>query len=66
MPGRRAGICFQLSSGSQEYRCVTERGFLDHNHRRRHSDLDYGTPATLAANCVLQDSATLILQDTDP
>jgi len=52
--------------GSREDRWATGRELLDHNHRRRHSDSDYRPPVILATNCVLQDSAALVLQNTDP
>ena len=49
----------ELFLGLEDARWVIDRWRLDDNHQRRHSALDYQTPAAFAANCVLQDSATL-------
>jgi transposase InsO family protein len=46
-----------------EARWVIDRWRLDYNHQRRHSSLDYQTPAAFAANCDLNDSATLHRSD---
>ena len=48
-----------LFLGLEDARSVIDRWRLDYNHQRGHSALDYQTPAAFAANCVLQDSATL-------
>ncbi|MEO2033715.1 MAG: integrase core domain-containing protein, partial [Planctomycetaceae bacterium] len=52
--------------GLEDARWVIDRWRLDYNHQRRHSALDYQTPAAFAANCVLQDSATLNPSDHSP
>ena len=49
----------ELFLGLEDARWVIDRWRLDYNHRRPHSALDYQTPAAFAANCVLEDSATL-------
>jgi transposase InsO family protein len=42
-----------------EARWVIDRWRLDYNHHRRHSALEYQTPAAYAAGCVQQDFAPL-------
>ena len=42
-----------------ELRYVVERWWMDYNHYRPHSSLDYMSPAAFAASCVGPDSATL-------
>ena len=49
----------ELFLGLADARWVIDRWRLDYNHRRPHSALGYQTPAAFAANCVLEDSATL-------
>jgi len=56
----------ELFLGLEDARWVIDRWRLDYNHQRRHSALDYQTPAAFAANCVLQDSATLSPPDHSP
>jgi putative transposase len=49
----------ELFLSLEEARWVIDRWRLDYNHHRRHSALDYETPAAYAARCVQQDFATL-------
>jgi putative transposase len=49
----------ELFLGLADARWVSDRWRLDYNHRRRHSALVDQTPAVFAADCVLEDSATL-------
>jgi putative transposase len=49
----------ELFLGLADARWVIDRWRLDYNHRRPHSALGYQTPAAFAANCVLENSATL-------
>ena len=49
----------ELFLGLEDARWVIDRWRIDYNHRRPHSALGYQTPAAFAANCVLEDSATL-------
>ena len=49
----------ELFLSLEEARWVIDRWRLDYNHHRRHSALDYETPAAFAARCVQQDFATL-------
>jgi len=49
----------ELFLGLADARWVIDRWRLDYNHRQRHSALGYQTTAAFAANCVLEDSATL-------
>jgi transposase InsO family protein len=49
----------ELFFGLADARWVIDRWRLDDNHRRPNSALGYQTPAAFAANCVLEDSATL-------
>ena len=44
-----------------ELRYVADRWRMDYNHYRPHSSLDYMAPATFAAKCLEQGSATLRL-----
>ena len=49
----------ELFLGLADARWVIDRWRLDYNHHRRHSALDYETPAAFAARSVQQDFATL-------
>jgi len=49
----------ELFLSLEEARWVIDRWRLDYNHHRRHSALDYETPAAYAARSVQQDFATL-------
>lgn len=49
----------ELFLSLEEARWVIDRWRLDYNHHRRHSALDYETPAAFAARSVQQDFATL-------
>ena len=49
----------ELFLSLEEARRVIDRWRLDYNHHRRHSTLDYETPAAFAARSVPQDFATL-------
>jgi transposase InsO family protein len=49
----------ELFLSLEEARWVIDRWRLDYNHHRRHSALDYETPAAFAARSVQQASATL-------
>ncbi len=49
----------ELFLSLEEARWVIDRWRLDYNHHRRHSALDYETPAAFASRSVQQDSATL-------
>ena len=49
----------ELFLSLEEARHVIDRWRLDYNHQRRHSALDYMTPAAFAARCVQQEFATL-------
>ena len=48
----------ELFLSLDETRWMIDRWRLDYNHHRPHSALDYQTPATFAAGCVLPASAT--------
>ena len=58
----------ELLLSLEEARWVIDRWRLDSNHHRRHSALDYETPAAFAARSVPQDFATLspVEQNTLP
>jgi len=49
----------ELFLSLEDARWVIDRWRLDYNHHRRHSALDYETPAAFAARSVQQASATL-------
>ena len=49
----------ELFLSLEEARHVIDCWRLDYNHQRRHSVLDYMTPAAFAARCVQQEFATL-------